>query len=107
MLVYGLKTCDACRNAVAELRAAGHRADLRDVRADPLDPATRAQFLDAFGMALINRRSATWRGLSAAERELAPDTLLAMHPALMKRPVIETGAALYLGWGEATKAALL
>lgn len=107
MILYGLKTCDTCRKALRELEAAGHEVEFVDVRQAPLDRASRTQFLDAFGMALVNRRSTTWRGLSEAERSAAPDALLALYPALMKRPVIEDGSALYLGWGEDVRRALL
>ena len=96
MKIYGLKTCDTCRAAVKALAAQG--AVLVDIRATPLDDATRARFLAAFGEALVNRRSTTWKGLSEAERAPPPAALLADHPALMKRPVIEAGGTLYLGW---------
>ncbi|QBX99562.1 arsenate reductase [Rhodophyticola sp. CCM32] len=108
MIVYGLKTCDTCRKAVKELLAAGHDVVLRDVRAEPLSAADLALFLDAFGAALVNRRSTTWRGLSDAERETAPEDLLSAHPALMKRPVIAAaGGQLYLGWDAKVQAALM
>ncbi|NKX43506.1 ArsC/Spx/MgsR family protein [Roseicyclus persicicus] len=103
MKVYGLKNCDTCRAAVAALPG----AELVDVRALPLSEADRARFLAAFGDALVNRRSTTWRGLSEAERAGDPAALLAAHPALMKRPVIEAGGRLYLGWDAGVKAALL
>jgi len=102
MRIYGLKTCDTCRAAMRALEG----AEFVDVRAEPLDAAVLARFLDAFGAALVNRRSTTWRGLSEAEREAAPEVLLAAHPALMKRPVIEDGSALYLGWDAEVRAAL-
>jgi arsenate reductase len=106
--VYGLRNCDTCRTAIRALAEAGHDAVLVDVRETPLDDATRARFLDAFGDALVNTRSTTWRGLSVAEREAAPDALLAAHPALMKRPVVETGAGeLYLGWAAVKSSRLL
>ena len=104
MKIYGLKTCDTCRKAVKALEGRG--AVLVDIRTEPLDPATRARFLEAFGEALVNRRSTTWKGLSEAERAGAPETLLADHPALMKRPVIEAGGRLHLGWDDGVKAAL-
>lgn len=103
MRVYGIKTCDTCRKAVRELNA-----ELRDIRADPLTEAERARFLDAFGAALVNTRSTTWRGLDAEARQASPEELLAAHPTLMKRPVIETPeGALYLGWGAEVKARLV
>ena len=104
--VFGLKACDSCRAAVKALEASGRAVRLVDVRAEPLDAATRARFLGAFGAALVNRRSTTWRGLSEAERARPPEALLADHPALMKRPVIEAGGALHLGWDAGVKGAL-
>lgn len=101
MKIYGLKNCDACRAAV---KATG--AELIDVRAAPLSEATLQRFLDAFGEALVNRRSTTWRGLSDDARAGAPIELLAAHPTLMKRPVIEDGQQLLLGWTAATRSAL-
>ncbi|PWK61016.1 arsenate reductase family protein [Roseicyclus mahoneyensis] len=104
MKVYGLKTCDTCRAAVKALTGQG--AVLIDIRETPLDVATRARFLAEFGDALVNRRSTTWKGLSDAERADAPEPLLAAHPALMKRPVIDADGALYLGWDAGVRAAL-
>lgn len=66
------------------------------------------RFRAAFGDALVNRRSTTWRGLSEDERAGDPLELLAAHPTLMKRPVIEADdGTLYLGWDKAVQAALL
>lgn len=107
MVIYGLNACDTCRAARRALEAAGHAVAFRDVRDAPLDAETRARFLDAFGEALVNRRSTTWRGLSEAERAAAPEALLAAHPTLMKRPVIEAGGRLYLGWDASVREALL
>jgi arsenate reductase-like glutaredoxin family protein len=104
MKIYGLKTCDTCRAAQKAL--AGRGAVLVDIREAPLDDALRVRFLDAFGEALVNRRSTTWRGLAEAERAAAPEVLLAAHPALMKRPVIADGDTLHLGWDAGVRAAL-
>ena len=107
MIVYGIPTCDTVRKALAALRAAGHDPAFRDVRADPLTAAERAEFLAAFGEGVVNRASTTWRALSEEDRARDADALLAAHPALMKRPVIRAGAALHLGWGKPVQAALL
>lgn len=103
MRIYGIKACDTCRAAAKALDV-----PLRDIRADPLSSEQIARFLGAFGEALVNRRSTTWRGLSEAERAAPPEDLLVRHPTLMKRPVIEDDqGALYLGWGAEVKARLL
>lgn len=108
MIVYGITNCDTCRKARAALTAAGHEVSFRDIRAEPLAPGERDEFVAAFGDAILNRSSATWRGLDAEARSGAAAVLLAAHPTLMKRPVIRAdGGALHIGWGSATQAALL
>lgn len=102
MVIYGLKTCDTCRAARAALPA----ARFRDVRAEPLDAGEIAALLAALGDGLVNRRSTTWRGLSEEERAAPPAELLARHPALMKRPVIEAEGAFHLGWSDAVREAV-
>lgn len=99
LTLYGLKTCDTCRKARQAAEKAGKSVTFIDIRETPLDGQTRTRFLEAFGDMLVNRKSTTWRGLSVDERAQDAETLLAMHPALMKRPVIE-GKTLTLGWSE-------
>jgi arsenate reductase len=107
MIVYGLKSCDTCRKAMKEMRAAGLAPEFVDLRETPLSPDTLTRFHTAFEERLVNRASTTWRGLSEAERAGDPLSLLAAHPALMKRPVIDTGATLTLGWREDARAIVL
>lgn len=102
MKLYGLKNCDTCRKALKLMPD----ADFIDVRADGVPAATLDQAYDQFGAALLNTRSTTWRGLSEVERARPPLALLSDHPTLMKRPLIEVGDALYLGWGEDVRADL-
>jgi arsenate reductase-like glutaredoxin family protein len=107
MKVWVLKTCDTCRKAIKSLRQSGASLEEIDVRADGVDPQDLARFYAEFGEALINRRSTTWRGLSEAARSGDPLALLAAHPTLMKRPVVEEAGQLYLGWAKDVQSALL
>lgn len=107
MKIWTLKTCDTCRKASKSLRQAGVVLEEVDVRADGVDPRDLARFHTAFGEALLNRRSTTWRTLSEGERARDPRDLLAAHPTLMKRPVIEDAGQLYLGWAKDVQGALL
>lgn len=100
--LYGIKTCDTCRKALAAMPD----ATLRDIRKDPLDSVTLQRFLDAFGDGLINRTSTTWRGLDDAARALPLIDLLSLHPTVMKRPAIDRDGTLYLGWKADVQAAL-
>lgn len=94
MLLYGLKNCDTCRKALKALP----EARFVDVRSDGVPDVVRARAYDTFGAGLVNTRSTTWRGLDADTRKQNPLTLLSAHPTLMKRPLIEVGGALFLGW---------
>ena len=102
ILIYGLKNCDSCRKA----RRALPGARFVDLRAEGVPAAVLARAHAAFGAALVNRRSATWRTLGAAERTRPPLALLAAHPALMKRPLIEADGRLLLGWNAQTRQSL-
>lgn len=102
MDIWGIPTCDTCRKA----RAALPGATFRDIRAQPLTEAERADLLARFGDRAINRASTTWRGLSDSDRALPGAELLARHPTLMKRPVIRAGDAVHLGFGPDVRAAL-
>jgi arsenate reductase (glutaredoxin) len=102
LTLYGIKTCDTCRKALAALP----HATFHDLRATPLDSATLARFIGAFGDGLVNRASTTWRGLNEQARALPVDALLQAHPTVMKRPVIDADGTLYLGWKADVQAAL-
>ena len=102
MRLYGLKTCDTCRKALKSLPD----AEFVDVRADGVPESVLEQALEAFGGALLNTRSTTWRGLDEEQRTRPPLELLAEHPTLMKRPLIDQNGRLFLGWGPETRAGL-
>ncbi|MCH8465031.1 MAG: arsenate reductase [Roseinatronobacter sp.] len=102
MTIYGIKTCDTCRKAAKALP----EASFRDIRTNPLTETELANLLLEFGDALINRASTTWRGLPEETRGQEAQTLLAAHPTLMKRPVIQAGAKFYLGWKADVQSAL-
>lgn len=108
--LYGLKTCDTCKKALKALETAGREVNFVDIRAEADLPARAPAWLAAVGAErLINTRSTTWRGLDDAERARAqsdPAGLLTTHPTLIKRPVIEDGASIHVGWTTDTQAAL-
>jgi arsenate reductase len=101
MKLYGLKNCDSCKKALSQLGAAGHQIDFFDIRTDPLDQSQIDDLLARHGDKLVlNRKSTTWRNLAESQRLLSPKNLLAMHPALIKRPVIFDDDTSYVGWGQ-------
>lgn len=102
LTLYGLKNCDTCKKALKALGAEGHDVTFVDIRAEADLEAKLPAWLAALGAdALVNTRSTTWRSLDESERAKAqtdPQALLKAHPALIKRPVIEAGDAVSVGW---------
>ncbi len=107
MILYGISTCDTCKKALKALKADGIEVTFRDVRAEPLTAEEIAEFVQAFGDAIINRQSTTWRSLGEFLKAAEPEAQLAAQPTLMKRPVIRSGKDLHLGWDDKVNAALL
>lgn len=108
MKLYGLKNCDTCKKALKALEAAGKTVEFIDIRKEADLDARLPVWLAAAGAEmLVNRRSTTWRGLSEEERAVDPQALLTAHPTLVKRPVIEAGQAVHVGWQRPVQAALL
>jgi arsenate reductase (glutaredoxin) len=111
VILYGIKNCDTVRKARRWL--ADHRVDYRfhDLRGEGLDDDLLDAWIEDLGWEnLLNRRGTTWRQLPDEAR--APldaaraRELMLEHPALIRRPLLELGAARYLGFSEAHYAAL-
>ncbi|WP_291845384.1 ArsC/Spx/MgsR family protein [Maricaulis sp.] len=102
LTVYGLKNCDSCKKAVEALNAAGLGHAFVDIREDVDLVVKVPDWLDAVGAkALVNTRSTTWRNMSEEDREIAagdPAGVLIAHPTLIKRPVVEAGSTVIVGW---------
>lgn len=106
--LYGLKNCDSCRKALKELKAAGIEHRFVDVRADGVSAEQIAGWAKQAGWeVLLNRRGATWRSLDDADKadvdEASAVALMALHPALIKRPVIESGDVVTVGFPDDVK----
>lgn len=104
MILYGIPTCDTCKKARKALEAEGHSVTFRDVRAEALSEDEWAILLAEFGSTLVNQKSTTYRGLSMWLREAEADAQLLAQPTLMKRPVLQDGTRLTMGWGEDVQA---
>lgn len=104
---YGLKSCDTCRRALKELAAADIAVRVLDVRADGVPADVMADLIETHGEErIINRKSTTWRSLDDAERKSDAAALLAVHPTLMKRPVIiMADGSSHVGWDASTRVA--
>ncbi|MEL6664316.1 MAG: ArsC/Spx/MgsR family protein [Pseudomonadota bacterium] len=108
--VYGLKNCDTCKKALKALENNRKSVDFVDIRAEADLAAKVPVWLEAAGDKLLNKASTTWRNLSDTEKDAAasdPAALLIANPTLIKRPVIEDGDAIHIGWKKDVQEALL
>ena len=113
MIFYGLKTCDTCRKARKALDAANVKYSYSDVRDDGVTKAQLMKWAKTVGwQKLLNKSSTTWRGLSEGEKDGLNQSqaicLMADHPTLIKRPVIENGPTeVFVGWSKDVQDAVL
>lgn len=103
MILYGIPNCDNVRKARGWLGERGIAHAFHDLRKQGIDGQRLREWSGAVGWeALVNRRGTTWRGLAGAEREgLGEDralALMAAHPALIRRPVVEHDGGLLVGF---------
>ena len=113
LTVYGLTQCDTVKRARQWMQSQGLDYRFVDFRKTPPHASQIAAWADAVGWeALLNKRGTTWRKLDAATQAAARDAasavaVLAQHPSAIKRPVVETGGVLLVGFDEATWRAAL
>ncbi len=102
-ILYGIATCSTCKKARNWLDEQGQPYRFHDFRKDGLDPDWLQTLIGRMGYeALINRRGTSWRQLDASlKADLTPARALALmleYPALIKRPVLERGDEVLIGF---------
>ena len=111
IVVFGLSNCDSCSKALTWLRNQKIEYHFVDYRKNVLEESTLSNWIKDVGWEnILNRRSSTWRDLSSEKKEdLTEDsakTLMLEFPTLIKRPIIETGGRVLIGFKEEQKAKL-
>lgn len=111
LTLYGIPNCDSCRKARKWLDSKNVAYHFHDLRADGIDRHRIREWLRAVDWkTLLNTRSTTWRELTAAEKkdldEARAIKLLLAHPTLIKRPVLQSGETLAVGFSAEKYAAL-
>lgn len=107
MNLYGIANCDTVKKARAWLDLHGVAYAFVDLRSTPPPPALLARWIAQVGFeALVNRRGTTWRSLDSQEQAAVCDVksaqaLMAAHPPVIKRPVIEARDMLVVGFDAA------
>ncbi|WP_422057639.1 ArsC family reductase [Sphingomonas sp.] len=101
--LYGIPNCDTVKKARVWLDANGMAYTFHDYKKEGADPARLAKWADAVGWEpLLNRAGTTFRKLDEADRAdidaAKALALMAAHPSLIKRPVVEYRGGLLVGF---------
>jgi len=105
-VLYGIENCDQVRRTRQWLRAHAIAARFHDFRRDGLSREMLERWLSHVPWdALLNRRGLAWRRLDASRRAQVVDQASAVDamladPTLVRRPVIEAGERLLIGFSE-------
>ncbi len=101
--IYGIRNCDTMKKARAWLDAAGVDYAFHDYKTAGIDKARLERWSKAVGWeALLNRAGTTFRKLPDKDKEgltaAKATKLMIEHPSMIKRPVLETGKTLLVGF---------
>ena len=101
--LYGIKNCDTIKKARQWLDEHGVAYAFHDYKASGIDKATLEGWVSKVGWeTLLNRAGTTFRKLADAEREGITEkkalALMLAQPSMIKRPVLDTGKALVVGF---------
>ncbi|MFN2309035.1 MAG: ArsC family reductase [Gammaproteobacteria bacterium] len=101
--LFGISNCDSVRRARRWLDGQGLDYRFHDLRKDGLAAPRLAAWIARTGWeTLLNRRGTSWRQLPPEQRTgldaQRAQTLMLAHPTLIKRPVLEVGEHLEVGF---------
>jgi arsenate reductase len=108
--IYGIKNCDTMKKARAWLDAHGVAYDFHDYKSQSISAGRLAGWMKQAGWeTLLNRAGTTFRKLPDADREGLDEkkamALMLAQPSMIKRPVLETGDRILVGFKPETYAA--
>jgi arsenate reductase len=101
--IYGIKNCDTMKKARAWLDKADIAYSFHDYKTAGIDKDRLERWSKAVGWeTLLNRAGTTFRKLPDKDKDALTATkaikLMLAQPSMIKRPVLETGRALLVGF---------
>jgi arsenate reductase len=101
--LYGIRNCDTMKKARTWLESHGVAHDFHDYKVAGIDPAKLAAWSKIVGWELLlNRSGTTFRKLPDKAKQNLDEAkaiaLMLAQPSMIKRPVLERGKALIVGF---------
>jgi Spx/MgsR family transcriptional regulator len=104
--VYGIPNCDSIKKAFDWFKSNSIEVKFHDYKKEGIKKQKLAEWCKIVGWEiLLNKKSTTWRGLSKEQQNNITDKttaiqLMQQNTSLIKRPVIEVGEQLLVGFNE-------
>jgi arsenate reductase len=110
--IYGIRNCDTMKKAFAWLDSKKITYEFHDYKKDGVPPGKLKEWAARAGWEkLANTRGPTWRKIPEARRANPTETraleLLAENTSAIRRPIVEAGPKLLIGFDPAEYAATL
>ena len=100
--IYGIKNCDTMKKAFTWLDSHGVAYTFHDYRVSDIDEDAVSAWCKAAGWEkILNKSSRTFRALPEASEDLTEARaieLMAAQPTVIKRPVLDTGDRIEVGF---------
>jgi arsenate reductase (glutaredoxin) len=110
--IYGIKNCDTMKKARAWLEGHGVAYSFHDYKASGIDRRRLEAWTREVGWeTLLNRAGTTFRNLSETDKNGLSETkaiaLMLAQPSMIKRPVLDLGDRILVGFKPETYGAAL
>ncbi|MCG7982628.1 MAG: ArsC family reductase [Candidatus Thiodiazotropha lotti] len=101
--MYGIPNCDTIKKARRWLDEHGVAYEFYDYKKAGVDEAMLTAWTGQLGWeSLLNKRSTTWRQLDETAKadldERQAIQIMLAHPSIIKRPLLDDGEQLHLGF---------
>lgn len=101
--IYGIKNCDTMKKARAWLDSHGVAYEFHDYKASGVGKDKLKQWSDQVGWELLlNRAGTTFKKLTDVDKAMLDEekalALMCAQPSMIKRPVLEVGGRLLVGF---------
>jgi arsenate reductase (glutaredoxin) len=104
--IYGIPNCDSVKKAMVWFKENGISYEFHNYKTEGITAVKIKEWLQFTSIdAILNKKSTTWRSLTAAEQKSATKKkeaikLLIANTSLFKRPIIELENDLLVGFDE-------
>jgi Spx/MgsR family transcriptional regulator len=104
--IYGIPNCDTTKKALNWLNKNKIAYSFHDYKQEGISAKKLEEWSKKAGWeAVLNKRSTTWRELPEAEQQKVKDkasaiNVMMMNNSIIKRPIIEKGNELIIGYNE-------